>query len=373
MNIPLFDLNYDHREQEAVKSVVESKWISMGPKVQELEQRFAALHSVGHGVGVANCTAALHLSMRLLGVKPGDEVIVPSLTFAATVNCVLMQHAKPVFADICSETDWTIDAKDVQSKITSKTKAIIVMHYGGHGADMLAFRKLADEFSIGLVEDACHAPGGSLGEQKLGSFGDVACYSFYSNKNLAMGEGGILITDKQELADRARLLRSHGMTTTAYDRVKGKAFYDVVEFGYNYRLDDIHGALGCVQLDKLEEDLTNRERLVARYRKNLADVPSVTMPFADYQGRSSNYIFGVLTETKDRETLREALKNDGIGTSMHYPPVHLFGCYQPFKTPLPVTEDVAQRELTLPLYAHLKDSEVDYVCERLIKHLQASC
>jgi dTDP-4-amino-4,6-dideoxygalactose transaminase len=370
MNIPLFDLNYDHREQEAVNSVLETKWISMGPKVQELEQRFAALHSVGHGVGLANCTAALHLSMRLLGVKPGDEVIVPSLTFAATVNCVLMQHATPVFADICSDTDWTIDVEDVRSKITSNTKAIIVMHYGGHGADMPAFRALADEHKIGLVEDACHAPGGSLGDRMLGSYGDLACYSFYSNKNLAIGEGGLLITDNEELADRARLLRSHGMTTTAYDRVKGKSFYELLEYGYNYRMDDIHGALGCVQLDKLEEDLTNRERLVKRYRQNLSGIEKITIPFDSYQGRSSNYIFGILVETDDREALREKLKADGIGTSMHYPPVHQFPCFEPYHTELTITEEVGRKELTLPLYTTLKDAEVDYICENLIRRIR---
>ncbi|MDA7512448.1 DegT/DnrJ/EryC1/StrS family aminotransferase [Verrucomicrobia bacterium] len=371
MDIPLFDLNYDHREQEAIKSVLESKWISMGPKVQELEQRFAALHSVGHGVGLANCTAALHLSMRLLGVKPGDEVIVPSLTFAATVNCVLMQHATPVFADICSNTDWTIDAEDVLSKITSKTKAIIVMHYGGHGADMPTFRALADEYKIGLVEDACHAPGGSMGDRMLGSFGDLACYSFYSNKNLAIGEGGMLITDNQEFADRARLLRSHGMTTTAYDRVKGKSFYKLLEYGYNYRMDDIHGALGCVQLDKLEEDLTNRERLVKRYRQNLSGIEKITIPFDSYQGRSSNYIFGILVETEDREALREKLKADGIGTSMHYPPVHQFSAYLDFATPLKMTELVGRQQLSLPLYSTLELDSVDYVCEKLIDNIKS--
>jgi dTDP-4-amino-4,6-dideoxygalactose transaminase len=369
MNIPLFDLNYDHREQDAVRAVLESKWISMGSKVRELEERFAALHDVVHGVGLASCTAALHLAMRLLHVEPGDEVIVPSLTFAATVNCVLMQGATPVFAEINSTTNWTVSVEDVRRKITDRTKAIIVMHYGGHGADMPAFRALADERGLGLVEDACHAPGGTLGDRKLGSFGDVACYSFYSNKNLAIGEGGMLITDKADLAERARLLRSHGMTTTAFDRVKGKAFYDLVEFGYNYRLDDIHGALGCVQLDKLEQDLVNRERLVARYRKNLAGQKGIHVPFADYRGRSSNYIFGVLTDVEDRESLRAGLSQDGIGTSMHYPPVHLFACYEEFTASLPVTEDVGRRELTLPLYTRLRDEEVDYVCERLIKRL----
>jgi dTDP-4-amino-4,6-dideoxygalactose transaminase len=373
MDIPLFDLNYDLREQEAVTAVLQSKWISMGSKVKELEDRFAALHDVEHGIGLSNCTAALHLAMRLLNVGPGDEVIVPSLTFAATVNCILMQNATPVFADICSLDDWTIAIEDVRSKITSKTKVIIVMHYGGHGANMPAYRKLVDEHGLGLVEDACHAPGGSLNGQMLGSFGDLACYSFYSNKNLAMGEGGMLITNNAELANRARLLRSHGMTTTAYDRVKGKAFYDVVDFGYNYRLDDIHGALGCVQLDKLPEDLDNRERLVARYRKNLKGIKNIHIPFSDYNGRSSNYIFGLLAETFDREDLRSKLKAKGIGTSMHYPPVHRFACYEKFTTNLPLTDTVGSKEISLPLYTFLKDEEVDYICEQFIELIQASC
>jgi len=371
MKVPFFELNYGEEERDAVLDTLDSEWISMGPKCERLEDEFSDAHGVKHGVSLANCTAALHLGLRALEVGPDDEVIVPSLTFVATANAVLMNGATPVFADVASvDEDWTIDPEDVACKITPKTAAIIGMHYGGHGADMSALRDLADAHDLKLVEDACHAPLGKRGERMLGTFGDVACYSFYANKNMSAAEGGMLLTDDEGIAEHVRLLRSHGMTTSAYERVQGREFYDVLEFGYNYRMDDIRAALALEQLWKLPDDIAHRARVAERYRTNLHDLPGVTLPFTTYEGRSVNHVFGLLTNHPDRAQLREDLKAKGVATSMHYPPVHQFGCYDSYATPLPKTEDIGQREISLPIFYGMTMGQVDYVCDCLAECLE---
>lgn len=360
--IPLFDLNYGDEELAAVKEVLDSKWISMGPKTLEFEQVYGDLHGSKHAIAVTNCTAGLHLALRVLGVKAGDEVIVPSLTFVATANAVRMVGATPVFADVVSLDDWTICPNDIESKITCKTRAIIPMHFGGHGADMLKICALAKSHNLKVIEDACHAPLGKRDGKYLGTFGDMASYSFYSNKNMATGEGGMLLTQCEDLDKKSRLLRAHGMTATAYDREQGKEFYDVVDWGYNYRMDDIRSAIGVVQARKLQADIDKRKILSDRYRENLSTIENVTVPFANYPGESSNYVMGVLLETRDRKTIRQELEKSGIGSSMHYPPVHQFGCYKEYTTELPITEDIGGREISLPLYYNMEIEDVDYVC-----------
>ena len=204
MKVPFFDLNYGPEETAAVVAALESRWISMGPRCEELEKQFAAMHGAPHGIALANCTAALHLALRILDVQPGDEVIVPSLTFVATASVVRMQGATPVFADITSLDDWTLSLADVERKLTPRTKAILPMHYGGFGADMPRLCALARDRGLKIVEDACHAPLGFRDGRFLGTYGDFACYSFYSNKNMATGEGGLMLTTNAEYAARGR-------------------------------------------------------------------------------------------------------------------------------------------------------------------------
>lgn len=363
--IPLFDLNFGVEEEEAVIEVLRSKWISMGSKTKQFEDDYARLHRSQYAVAVANCTAALHLALRVCDVGLGDEVIVPSLTFVATANAVRMVGATPVFADVCSLDDWTICPDDIVQKITPNTKAVIPMHFGGHGADMKRICEIAANHDLKVIEDACHAPLGIRDDQYLGTYGDFAAYSFYSNKNMATGEGGMLLTQDAEYDERLRLLRAHGMTATAYDREQGKEFYDVVDWGYNYRIDDIRSAIGIAQLKKLEADVKKRKVLADRYRANLKNHSAIKVPFEDYPGESSNYVMGVLLEKGDRKKIRQQLADEGIGTSMHYPPVHQFACYSQYSTTLPITEDIGARELSLPLYFHMSIEDVDYVCEVL--------
>jgi dTDP-4-amino-4,6-dideoxygalactose transaminase len=369
--IPLFDLNYDDSEVRAVESVLRSKWISMGEQVNKFENDFAQLSGVHYAVAVTNCTAALHLSLCCLGLGYDDEVIVPSLTFVATVNAVRFVGATPVFADISSYRNWTVSPEDIDSKISNKTKAVIVMHYGGFGCEMDEILEIADERGLYVIEDASHGPGGIYRGKRLGSFGDLSCFSFYSNKNIATGEGGMILANRAEYAELAKRLRSHGMTSTSFERRKGAEFYDVREHGYNYRMDDIRGALGLVQLKKLENDIRRRNQLAKRYRDNIMGLEDVSVPFENYEGISTYYIFPILVHRNQRDALREELRMRGVQTSVHYPPVHLFANYNQCGVSLPKTEYVCEHTLSLPMFFSLTEEQVDYVCESLESSLKS--
>jgi dTDP-4-amino-4,6-dideoxygalactose transaminase len=277
--IPLFDLSYDEQEEKAVLETLRSKWISTGPKCQELEQLFCDSLDVKHALTVSSCTAGLHLAMLVLGVKEGDEVIVPSLTFAATANAVKYVGATPVFADVKSVSDLTIDPEDIKRKITKRTKVIVPMHFGGFAADMDTIMDLAKKHNLKVVEDACHSPLSEYKGKKLGAIGDIGTFSFFSNKNLSTAEGGILISNNEEYIQKAKLLRSHGMTTMSYERAKGHATtYDIETLGYNYRLDDIRASLGVVQFNKLRKDLEKRLEVRKWYLEGLKNISNIIIP-----------------------------------------------------------------------------------------------
>ncbi len=368
--IPLFDLNFGRDEEKAVIETMRSKWISLGPKTIEFENRFAEALGSPYAVALTNCTSALHLSMLLTGIQKGDEVIVPSLTFCATVNCVKYVDATPVFCDIKSEEDLNMDINKLKKLITPKTKAIIAMHYGGFANDMDEIVSLAEKHGIEVIEDACHAPLSEYKGKKLGTIGEIGCFSFFSNKNISTGEGGMLVTSNSDLYERAKLLRSHGMTSLSYERSKGhNAGYDVHGIGYNYRLDDIRASIGLVQLSKLRRDLLKRKKVRERYLKKLSRSKKINIPFRDRKEFVSNYIFTVVLKNSDREKrdyVRSRLYEKGIQTSVHYPAVHRLSSYKRYKVSLPVTEYVSENEITLPMFSGLKNDEVDYVSESLM-------
>lgn len=371
--IPLFDLNFDEAEEKAVLDVLRSKWISTGPKTAEFEALFANMLQAKHALALANCTVALHLAMKLLEIGENDEVICPSLTFVATANAIRYVNAKPVFADIKSYEDLTIDPGDVEKKITSKTKAIVVMHYGGFACDMDAIMAIAKKHNLKVIEDACHGPLSEYKGKKLGTIGDVGCFSFFSNKNISTGEGGMLVTNRPELFERARLLRSHGMTTMSYERAKGHSTaYDVVDLGYNYRMDDIRAAIGIAQMKKIEKDLLARNEVRQEYEKQLKDIEAIEIPFMGRQDFSSNYIFPVVLKNstfEKRDKVREQLALAGIQTSMHYPAVHRFSIYKPYFIELPKTDYITECLITLPMYSMLSSKDVNYITESLKKIL----
>lgn len=363
--IPLFQLNFGEEEIQAVTDTIRSKWISTGPKCEELENLFVEMMKVKYAVSLSNCTDALHLACLTCGIQPGDEVLCPSLTFAASVNCIRYIGATPVFCDIVGPDHINIDPEDIKKKITSKSKAIIVVHMAGFPAKMDEIMDIAKKYDLKVIEDACHGPLSEYKGKKLGSIGDVATFSFFSNKNISTGEGGMLITNSDEIAAKARLLRSHGMTTMSYQRAKGHATaYDIVELGYNFRMDDIRASIGCVQMLKLQADLDKRIRVRNKYVKEFAKVRGVIVPFADNMEFVSNYIMPIVlvNSTKEkRNRVRDEIHQAGIQTSNHYPAIHKFSIYKEYRAVLPQTEYVADNEITLPMYAALTDEQIEFI------------
>lgn len=367
--IPLFDLNYGKEETMAVLKVLQSKWISMGPNVNRLEEEFTKYLGIEHAIAVTNCTAALHLALEILAIKEGDEVIVPSLTFVATVNAVRYVRATPVFADIIGNTDLSIDPDDIARKITPRTKAIIVMHYGGFACDMAKIMRIAKKHNLFVIEDAAHAPGASYKEKKLGTIGQIGCFSFFSNKNITCSEGGMITTADEKIAEKAKLLRSHGMTSLSYARAKGHATeYDVISLGYNYRMDDIRGALALTQFRKLKKDLEKRAKLRDIYMNELEGIEDVIIPYKNHSEISSNYIFPIVLKDSTKEKrgkVRQKLAEAGIQTSVHYPAVHRFSIYHNYSQSLPKTEYVADNGITLPFFFKLSAKNIHHVASSL--------
>lgn len=370
-DIPLFNLNFDEREAKAAYDTIKSGWISTGPKCAELEDMFAKMLGAKYAVSVTNCTDALHLCCLLCGFGPGDEVICPSLTFAASANCIRYAGATPVFADIIGPEHINLDPVDIERKITPKTKGIVIVHMAGYPAKLDEIMAIAKKHNLKVVEDACHGPLSEYKGKKLGTIGDCSAFSFFSNKNISTGEGGMFVTNSEELAAKAKLMRSHGMTTMSYQRASGHATaYDIVELGYNFRMDDIRASIAIEQLKKLPEDLNKRMAVRKRYVEKLSSIKGVVVPFADCDEFTSNYIMPVvLTQgsKEDRDAIREKIHAAGIQTSVHYPAIHRFSIYKNCGAVLPQTDYVTDHEITLPMYAALTMEQVDFICETLDK------
>lgn len=375
-DIQLFKLNFDDREVSAVSEVVAGGWLSMGEKIISFEERFSVF--LGEGAyckAVANGTAALHMALLALEVGRGDEVIIPSLTFVADANVVSLVGAIPRLADVTSLNDWNMSVVSVEEKITEKTKAVIVVHYAGYPCkDITAISKLCKKRGIALIEDVAHAPGASVDGKVCGTFGDIGCFSFFSNKNLSIGEGGMVSTLSPKLHAKLGYLRSHGMTTLTLDRHKGRAItYDVAQPGLNYRMDEMRAAIGSVQLDKLPAGNARRGELTERYRSNLRG-SAVSIPFGDQPSNVTSVYHilpALLPENADRIAVIGALKEKRIQSSIHYPPFWGFTAYQGQFSPddSPVTADICRRQLTLPLFPTMTEDEVDQVCDALLEAL----
>lgn len=363
--VPLADVVVTEEDIEAVAEVYRSGWLSLGPRTKEFEQRFAEYIGVEYAVAVCNGTAALHLACVAAGLGPGDEVIVPSLTFVATVNAVAYTGAQPVFADIASPLEPWLSAGSVETVTGERTKAVMTMSYGGHPGETDRLAELCARRDLLLLEDAAHGLGARLDGRHLGTFGQAGAFSFFSNKNLSVGEGGAVATSDPELASRVRLLRSHGMTALSWDRHRGHASeYDVVDLGFNYRIDEPRSALAAKRLERLESENARRAELDARYRDRMAAL-GVECPMAPRQGsRGAHHLFCILLPPGvDRTVFRQALAERGVQTSMHYPPAHRFSIYADGAPNLPLTDTYAERTVTLPLFAHMTDEQQDQVSE----------
>ena len=340
----------------------------------EFESGFAELVGSTHALSVANGTAALHLCLLAIGCGPGDEVILPSLNFVAAANAIAHTGARPVFCDIGGQHDLNLAPADVEAALTPATKAILVLHYGGFPCDIQAVLDLAGQRGIAVLEDAAHAPGARLDGKACGTFGVAGCFSFFSNKNLAMGEGGMITTDDDDVAGRLRLLRSHGMTTLTWDRHRGHAHsYDVLTQGFNYRLDEIRAAIGLVQLSHLEERNARRGVLWRHYVERLQDAAPLVVPSFGQKGEATpahHLAVVLLPPDARRDDVRSQLAVEGIQTSVHYPPIHRFTTYASAnERALPQTERLADRLLTLPLYPHMTIEQADRVSDVLLAAL----
>ncbi|MCL2411985.1 MAG: DegT/DnrJ/EryC1/StrS family aminotransferase [Treponema sp.] len=422
--VQLHKIDYDEREYQAVKEVLDSGWLVVGEKTQSFEAAFSDF--MGHDakcLAVSNGTAALHMALLALGIGSGDEVITPALTFIADQNVVSMVGAKNVLADITSTDDWSIDPSDIEKRITPQTKAVMIVHYAGFACDMERITSLCKKHGLFLIEDCAHSPGADYkyqtecsrtqGSQPLGTFGDISAFSFFANKNIATGEGGMVVTRSEELHKKLRLLRSHGMSAPSFDRYKGRAVsYDVESPGLNYRIHEICSALGLVQLEKLPASNQKRKVLVEHYYSRLDGVSSVSIPYRFFKRGTPNYHImpvllsesidrinnpvmndGVCCSNKELQSgfnplltalkggvlnpsarikLIESMKQAGVQASIHYPAIQSFSAYKNKVNPTPKAEYVCAHELTLPLYPGMTIEEVDIVCDVLLAGIEVS-
>jgi dTDP-4-amino-4,6-dideoxygalactose transaminase len=350
-------------EKRALCEVIDSRWLTMGDRVAAFEKAFAKMHGVDEAVAVNSCTAALHLSLKALDIGPGDEVMVPSLTFVATANAVLYVGGSPVFLDIQGLEKPLISMEDAKSKCTSKTKAVIVMHYGGYVADLEAWRSFCDAKQLLLIEDAAHSPAVAA----VGRWSDASAFSFFSNKNMSTAEGGMVIARDSSVLQRVRQLRAHGMSTDTLTRHRGHAYsYDVTMLGYNYRMDELRAAVGLAQLPRLPSWNNKRQDLSNLYRRMMAtQIPEVMIPFDPAHETAAHLMAILLPARTDRKKIIDQLRENGIQTSIHYPPIHHFSYYQQ-NFPgihLPKTEEFCGRELTLPLHPGMTQKDVIQVVE----------
>lgn len=367
----------DEEDISAVIQVLRADWITTGPKVAEFEQAFADFVGAREAVAVSSGTAALHAAMYALGIGPGDEVLVPPMTFAATANCVVFEGGTPVFADVDPDT-LLLDPAKVEAKITPHTKAILAVDYTGQPCDYDALRAIADRDGVMLVADACHALGGSYKGRPVGSLGDLSTFSFHPVKHITTGEGGMISTDDAGLAQRMRFFRNHGITSDHRQRAQqGSWFYEMVDLGYNYRMTDFQCALGMSQLHKLPGWVTRRQEIARHYDMALAEIPAIE-PLSVRDDVSHAYHLYVicLDVTQLRATRAEvfaALGAEGIGVNVHYIPVHVHPFYREhFGTGpglCPSAEAAYERILTLPIFPRMSDDEVDDVVTAVRKVL----
>jgi dTDP-4-amino-4,6-dideoxygalactose transaminase len=374
--VPVFDLQLEEEDLEAVADALRTGWLSMGPRTQQFEGAFAAQLGARHAVAVASCTAALHLAYLTCGIGPGDEVIVPSYTFVATASAVLYCGATPVFADIIGPHDLSIDPDEVERLITPRTKAVVAVHFAGYAAPVDRLGDLCLDRGVTLIEDAAHAPSATLNGRKLGTFGLASAFSLFSNKVLSVGEGGLLVTDDDEIAARVQRLRSHAMTMTSWQKHQAVgSTYDIAELGYNYRIDDPRSALGLSRLGRLEQDIERRRVLTRRYRAALSELPGVTLPFRDEDVETSScYVQAILLDDPSkRDEMRLRLRErHGIQTSLFYPPIHRFSAYRS-RFPgisLPRTEAASSAEITIPLFTHMNEAQQERVIDAIAEEVK---
>lgn len=370
-HIPVLQPAIGQEEIDAVAEVMRSGWLGLGPKTEQFEQEFAAFAGSRFAVALNSGTAALHLAMEMLNIGPGDEVIVPPITFISTVHAVSYVGATPVFADVEPDT-MNLSVEDIERKITDRTKAIIVVHLAGHPCDMDAIHALADSRGIKVVEDAAHACGASYKGRIIGSLGELTCFSFHAVKNLTCGEGGAITCNQDWIARKLREKRWVGISKdtwmrTATDKVYAWQYF-VDKVGYKYHMNDTQAAIGLVQLRKLQQLNGRRREIAETYRRELADLSWIELPKEKPYARSSWHLFQIkLPGEQARDRLIGHLKERDIATGVHYYPCHLHPCYIHLKAVVPVSGEIWRRILTLPIHPNLTDDDLDRIVDGIRK------
>ena len=372
MQIPFHRPYITKSEIDAVKDTLKSGWLTMGPKTIEFEEEFRKYIGCKNTVALNSCTAALHLALEAIGLRQGDEVITSPFTFAATGEAICYFKARPVFVDIERDT-CNINVNKIEEKITKKTRAIIPVHYGGQPCDMDEILEIARRYNLFVIEDAAHALPSFYEGKKIGTIGDITCFSFYATKPLATGEGGMLCTDNEEWAERIRCMRLHGIGKDAWRRYskEGSWYYEVSMLGYKYNMTDIQAALGIEQLKKLDFMYKKRKRIAKRYTEAFKDIKEIITPSIKGNGDTSWHLYSIKLRTKGiRNSFIEGLKEKGIGTSVHFIPLYRFPFYkESFRydpSDFPDCEWVYERAVSLPIYPGMTDKEVEYVIENIM-------
>lgn len=373
MKIPLAKPYLSTEEAQAAYDTVLTNWVTQGPRVQEFEEKFATYVGSKYAVALSNCTTALHLAMIMAGVKEGDEVICPSMSYIATANSIMYVGAQPVFAEINPET-FNIDAAHAESLITPKTKAILIVHQIGLPADIDAFKSICDKHNLVLIEDAACAAGSAYKGKKIGSHSDLVCFSFHPRKVITTGDGGMIATNNEAYYNRLKLLRQHGMSVN--DRVRHNSdkviFEDHVEVGYNYRMTDIQAAVGIHQLARLEWIIEERRKIAHYYLKALADIPFIRLP-QEPEGYFTNWqSFSIYLKSDSpikRNELMQQLLDMGIASRRGVMTTHRETAYHEFAkgVSLPISEDTADNSIVIPLFVPMKQEEIDGVITGLKK------
>ncbi len=362
-------LSKPHIDEEDIKAVVEvlkSGSLSLGPKLEEFKQAFAKYTGTKHAIAVNSGTSGLHLIVRSLGIKSGDEVITTPFSFVASANCILFEGGKVVFADI-DKTTYNIDPKKVEKAITKKTKAILVVHVFGQMADMTAIMKIAKKHNLKVIEDACEAIGATHKGKKAGTFGDAAVFAFYPNKQMTTGEGGMIVTNHDHVASLSKSMKNQGRDSMAW--------LGHTRLGYNYRLDEMSCALGLQQLKKIKKLLKMREDVAKRYIKNLKNNKDIILPTVHKHNKASWFVFVVQVKKGiNRDRVIALLKEKDIATNVYFPSIHLQEFYKKefgFKEgDFPITESISKHTIALPFFSELTKKEIDYVCKNLVQAIE---
>lgn len=369
-------------EISAVTETLRSGWLTKGPKTIEFEKKIADYTGARHAVAVSSCTAGMHLSLFAEGISSGDEVIVPTYTFAATANVVVHQGAKPVLVDVDPET-FCISPGAMQDSISDKTKAVMPVHFAGGLCDMDPVMKIAGQHNLAVIEDAAHALGSKYKGRMVGTIGTSTCFSLYVTKNITTGEGGLVTTNSDELANKLRVASLHGMNADAWNRYsdKGSWYYEVVNAGFKYNMNDLQASIGNVQAGKIEQFQRARENIVKIYEEELGKMEHITLPRQQKNTRHSWHLYPILLLHEklniDRSRFIEAMKAEKIGTSVHFIPLHLHPYYRDTygykKGDLPNAEHLFEHEISIPLYPKMTQEDVmdvAHAIKKLVRHFK---